>query len=226
MLIAALPAVRHGALHYRVMEVAKNFALRENGGDFEALMMLSPEAGREVRWWITNVYHSCKFLHAPPITIVIHSDASLAGWGATDSVSTVGAPWKDTDDLLHINVLELTAARLALETLATAAQSTHIQLKLDNLTAIAYVNKMGGTHSPECNYVTQQIWDARDNWLSAAYISGDSNVVAGFHSCCFHENKEWALEDAVFALLPTAYVSPVIDLFASSANAKLPRYIS
>ena len=50
--------------------------------------------------------------------------------------------------------------------------------------------------------------------------------MADFHSHCFHENKEWALKDAVFALLPTAYVSPVIDLFASSANAKLPRYIS
>ena len=81
----------------------------------------------------------------PPITIVIHSDGSLAGWGLRIQFSTVSAPWKDTDDLLHINVLELTAARLALETLATAAQSTHIQLKLDNLTAIAYINKMGGT---------------------------------------------------------------------------------
>ena len=50
--------------------------------------------------------------------------------------------------------------------------------------------------------------------------------MADFHSRCFHENKEWALKDAVFALLPTAYVSPVIDLFASSTNAKLPRYIS
>ena len=207
----------------------KNFTLREHGGDFEALMTLSPEAGEEVQWWIAKVYHSRKFLHAPPITIVIHSDASLAGWGATDSVSTVGTPWKDTDDLLHINVLELTAACLALDTLATAARSTHIQLKLDNLTAIAYINKMGGTHSPDCNHVTQQIWEwavARDIWLSAAYIPGDSNVVADFHSRCFHENKEWALKDAVFALLLTAYVSPVIDLFASSANAKLPRYIS
>ena len=34
------------------------------------------------------------------------------------------------------------------------------------------------------------------------------------------------LNDIVFAFLPTAYVSPEIDLFASSANAKLPRYIS
>ena len=49
--------------------------------DFETLMTLSPEAGREVRWWITYIYHCRKFLHAPPITIVIHSDASLAGWG-------------------------------------------------------------------------------------------------------------------------------------------------
>ena len=229
MIIAALPAVRHGALHYRVMEAAKNSAIRVNGGELEALMTLSPEAGREVRRWITHIYHSSKFLHAPPITIVIHSDASLAGWGATDSVSTAGAPWKDTDDLLHINVLELTAARLALETLATTARSTHIQLKLDNLTALAYINKMGGTHSPECNHVTQQIWEwaiARDIWLSAAYIPGDTNVVADFHSCCFHENKECALNDAVFALLPSTYVSPVIDLFAASANAKLPRYIS
>ena len=32
MLIAALPAVRYGALHYRAMEAAKNFALREHGG--------------------------------------------------------------------------------------------------------------------------------------------------------------------------------------------------
>ena len=66
----------------------------------------------------------------------------------------------------------------------------------------------------------------RDIWLSVAYIPGDSNVVADFHSHCFHENKEWALKDAVVALLPTAYVSPVIDLFASSAKVKLPRYIS
>ena len=98
---------------------------------------------------------------------------------------------------MHINVLELAAACLALTKLAAAAQGTHIHLKTDNLAAIAYINKMGGTHSPECNHVSQQIWEwavAREEiWLSAAYIPGDANVVADFHSCCFHENKEWAL---------------------------------
>ena len=132
MIIAALPAVRHGALRYRTMEADKNSALRGNGGDFENLMTLSPKAGKEVQWWITHIYHSHKFLHAPPppppITTIIHSDASL-----------------ETDDLLHINVLELTAARLALTKYATTARSTHIRLKLDNLTALAYINKIGGT---------------------------------------------------------------------------------
>ena len=173
MIIAALAAVRHGALHYRTMEADENSALRGIGGDFENLMTLSPKAGREVQWWITH---------------------------------TTGAPWKDTDDLLHINVLELTDACFALSKLATTARSTHIRLKLDNLTALAYINKMGGTHSPECYHVTPQIWKwaiARAIWLSAAYIPGDSNVVADFHSRCFHENKEWALNDTVFALLAT-----------------------
>ena len=229
MIIAALPAVLHGALHYRAMEADKNSALQVNGGNFDKVMTLSPEAGREVQWWLTHISHSQKFLHAPPITTIIYLDASLEGWGATDSVTPIGAPWQVTDDLMHINVLELAAAHLALTKLATAAQGTHIQLKMDNLTAVTYINKMGGTHSPECNHVSQQIWEwlvAREILLSAAYIPSDANVVADFHSRCFHENKEWALKDTIFALLPPTYGSPGIDLFASSTNAKLPLYIS
>ena len=161
MIIAALPAVRHGALHYRAMERDKISALRDSGGggggDFDQLMTLSPAAGGEVRWWIAHVAHSQKFLHAPPLTSIIYSDASLEGWGATDSISTVGAPWQVADALLHINVLELTAAHLSLLHLAADARGVHIQLKLDNLTAVAYVNKMGGTHCPECNQVAQHL---------------------------------------------------------------------
>ena len=134
-------------------------------------------------------------------------------------VSTVRAPWL-TDALTHINVLELTAAHFALLHLAADAKGIHIQLKLDNL---------GGTHSPECNQVAQQIWEwavERGICLSAAYIPGESNVVADFHSRCFHENKEWALKVSVFDLLSPTYGSPGIDLFNSSRNAKLPIYIS
>ena len=81
MIIAALPAVRHGALHYRAMERDKISALRDSGDDFDQLMTLSPAVGGEVRWWIAHVAHSQKFLHAPPLNSIIYFDASLEGWG-------------------------------------------------------------------------------------------------------------------------------------------------
>ena len=101
MIIAALPAVKHGALHYRTMEADKNFALQLTEGDFDKNMTLSPQARNEVQWWVTHIYHSQRFLHPPPITTIIYSDASLEGSGATDSISTIGAPWRDTDELAH-----------------------------------------------------------------------------------------------------------------------------
>ena len=42
-------------------------------------------------------------------------------------------------------------------------------------------------------------------WLSAAYILGDTNVVAGFHSRCFTENNEWALNTGVFLICPNIF---------------------
>ena len=41
MIIAALPAVKHGALHYRTMEADKNFAPRLTEGDFDKNMTLT-----------------------------------------------------------------------------------------------------------------------------------------------------------------------------------------
>ena len=180
----------------------------------------------EIHWWHTNVPTSHHFIRAPPPppNTTIYSDASLDGWGATNSLTTVGAPWEDMDDLPHINVLELYAAKLALTHLAANCQGSHIHLKLDNFTAVSYINKMGGggggTHSRTFNNVTQ------DNiWLSAAYIPGDTNAVADFHLRCFTENTEWALNTDVFLLLPNVFFQPEVDLFASALNHHIPTYI-
>ena len=52
-----------------------------------------------------------------------------------------------TGEELHINYLELLAAFLALKSFARQERSISILLWLDNVTAIAFLNKMGGTHS-------------------------------------------------------------------------------
>ena len=65
MVIAALPGVQHGALHYRILESEKTATLRQNAGDYNKRMTLSPLATVEIQWWLTNINSSCHFIHAP-----------------------------------------------------------------------------------------------------------------------------------------------------------------
>ena len=83
--------------------------LHLNEGDFDKGMTHSPQARQEVQWWITHISHSQKFLHAPPITTILYSDASLVGWGLPIPSPPLGHHGR-THELMHINVLELTAA--------------------------------------------------------------------------------------------------------------------
>ena len=143
MLIAALPAVRHGALFYRAIEHDKNAALRRNNGNFCTVMTLSILAKKEILWWHNHIGSVHHFIHPPPIMITIYSDASLEGWGATDSTCRVGGRWDEDVAFEHINSLELFAAKLASEELACSLHDCRIQLKIDNTTAVT-LTKWGG----------------------------------------------------------------------------------
>ena len=62
--------------------------------------------------------------------------------------------WDDEERCLHINELELKAAYMGVLSLCKDLTNCHLRPRLDNSTAVAYINNMGGTHSPECNDIT------------------------------------------------------------------------
>ena len=161
--------------------------------------------------------------------LTIYADASLEGWGGTDTVTEVGGRWSDDDLPAHINVLELYAAKLALVSLGSAVSYCHIKLMLDNMTAVSYVNKMGGTHSLPCNSAARDIWlwaKERNLWLSADHIAGDDNVVADFKSRHFSDNTEWQLSPLLFTKVADTFFCPECDLFASSSNNQVSKFAS
>lgn len=119
--IAALPGVKYGQLHYRAIEHDKNLALKKSKGKYNKSMTLSSSAQQDVTWWITNVLETQKFLHPSKVALTIYSDASLEGWGATDGDNMIGDTWAQTQDIPHINLLELYAAKLALQFFAKEA---------------------------------------------------------------------------------------------------------
>ena len=53
-LMSTFPEVHFGPLHFRSLEHDKMEALKRNGGDYEAKMVLSPASLEELCWWVAN----------------------------------------------------------------------------------------------------------------------------------------------------------------------------
>ena len=78
---------------------------------------LSEKAKLELHWWIENI----KIQNGRPMTLrepemIIYSDAASSwGWGAECQGQKTGGQWKKEEADLHINILELLAAKFALK---------------------------------------------------------------------------------------------------------------
>ena len=56
-----------------------------------------------------------------------------------------GGRWTPSEAEYHINILELLAAFFALKCFCSHMNNCHIQIQIDNTTALAYINNMGGS---------------------------------------------------------------------------------
>ncbi len=65
-----------------------------------------------------------------------------------EGVST-GGPWCAEEKRLHINCLELLAWSFAIKTFCKTKVVAHVKLLMDNISAVAYINKMGGGPLPK-----------------------------------------------------------------------------
>ena len=139
-----------------------------------------------------------------------------------------GGHWSEEESALHINVLELIAAFYALSSLCNDIRNAHIKLMVDNQTALAYINKMGGKKTL-CNKIARKIWGwciERNVWLSSAYLTSKDNFAADEQSRISHLNSEWELDNSVFDCIVNTWGKPDVDLFASRLNHKLDKYVS
>ena len=194
--VVDLPAVPHGALHYRSIEKAKNSALQSAKGNFNRKMALPMDALSDIFWWEQHVLVSFSPIHRDAVHYTLYSDASLEGWGGTDITTHIGGRWTDAEMPHHINALELQVAYLTLQALGSEYRNVHIRLMLDNTTATTYINKMRGIPSATCNTLAKTIWGwaiPRNVWLSAAFVPGAQNHIADFKSRNFNDNTEWSL---------------------------------
>ncbi|VDH89896.1 Hypothetical predicted protein [Mytilus galloprovincialis] len=234
-LIGKLVASEHGVLYapvfYKTLEIQKDVELKLNKGNFDAKIILSNESKQCINWWIENIHNSYKPIVFKPPDRKIESDSSMLGYGALDVTNnlTLSGVWSLSERNKHINFLELKAAFLALKAFCCRTRNEHVQLFLDNTTAIKYLNKMGG-RKEELNNLAKEIWlwcIHRQIWLSVFHIPGKLNIKADALSRHkSNSDMEWMIIDSIFECIMNKLGPCDIDLFASKHNNRLEQYVS
>jgi len=225
-LVATKPAVFIAPLRYRALQsqkISSTFAQQEQ-------TLLSQEACSELRWWSTQLPAHCSApLLKPEASLVITSDASTQGWGAECQGVKTGGKWTVNETQCHINILELKAAFLAIQSFLKEREAVNILVRLDNRVAIAYLNKMGSTSLTPLCQLAIQVWDwclVRHITLRAEYLPGVQNTTADWESRHHQDSSDWQLCPSVFDTLNYQLGPFSIDLFASRTNHQLPTYCS
>lgn len=117
-IVATFPGVMHRPLFYRALEKDESIALKENKGNFDRPMMLSKFAKNKLSWWVNNILSAFNRISHPSPSLIITSDASHVGWGATCGDTSTGGNWSAKETQCHINYLELLATFFALKIFA------------------------------------------------------------------------------------------------------------
>lgn len=179
-------------------------------------------------WWTLDaVSKRCKFRE--PHRMVITMDASLFGWGAHLGPHMAQGQWSPQEQTLNINVLELWAVYLALLSFQHHVLDLDVLVLMDNVSAKAYVNWLGGTRSRALMHETLHLglWaEAHLTSLRAERISGAANVLADSLSQSPIDQAEWSLHPLLFKELVDRFGSPSVDLFASKSNHRLPCFFT
>lgn len=227
-LIAACPAVKYGWAYTKSCERAKFLALERSGGSYKGEFTLSAEVREELSWWKAHTFGKTS-LRPRNFTLEIFSDSSRSGWGLACGNSTAHGFWSEAEKACHINFLELLAAFFGLKCFARDRSSCDILLRIDNTTAISYINRMGSVQFPHLNSLTKQMWqwcEQRDLFIFASYIESNRNIDADRESRRLDDETEFGLADGAFQKICSHLRTPGFDLFATRNNAKCERFAS
>lgn len=228
-LVSCCPAVNYGLAHTKACETVKFHALNSSNQNYEANLILDKNTLDELHWWRVIGSTSLSIIRNYSYELEIFSDASLSGWGAACGNRKCHGFWSESEKGNSINFLELMAAFFGLNCFAKNHRKCQILLRIDNTTAIAYINRMGGVQYKDLSQLAKEIWkwcEERDIWIFASYIGSKDNIVADSESRTLKPNTEFELSKEGFDKIVDNFGLPEIDLFASRSNAKCTKYIA
>ncbi|KAL0179586.1 hypothetical protein M9458_025028, partial [Cirrhinus mrigala] len=150
--------------------------------------------------------------------IIVTTDASKTGWGATCNGQAASGVWTGPRLFWHINCLELLAVLLALRRFRPMIQGKHVLVRSDNTATVAYINHQGGVRSFRMSQLARHLllWSQhRLKSLRATHIPGEANRMADSLSRQVSLGGEWRLHPQSVQLIWDRFGQAQVDLFAS-----------
>ena len=137
--------------------------------------------------------------------------------------------WSAQEMKYHINILELLAVKLAIQTFTKYRDVKAIHLQVDNIVALTYLMKMGGTQNLKMVELAKEIWEYLLKWgikITTEYLPSELNVTADWESRNSLDSSEWMLSHKIFQKVCQIRGSPDLDLLASVLSHQIPTYVS
>lgn len=233
VLNAAADLVELGRLHLRPIQFYLLSLWKPSKDNLSQWIPLRPTLHPFLKWWLDKErLREGVTLSPPSPTLQLVTDASKSGWGAhlEPLGLMVSGTWSAQDSCLHINNLEMKAALLAVSHFQLRVQGHCVLLSSDNTTVVSYILRQGGTHSLSLFRETQLLFSLCQSLqvtLLAKHIPGRLNVLADGLS---RQNQtlpsEWTLQQEVANTIFSVFGHPMVDLFATRLNHRLPLYVS
>lgn len=182
----------------------------------------------DLQWWLSALDSwNCHQIRLRPVDIQIETDASQIAWGAVCGQFQAMGHWNARVSSASSNYRELLAILLAIQAFAPMLRGKHVQILTDNVSAAAYLNRLGGS-SADLTQVAKAIWAeaySMDIHLSGKHLAGVLNVAADRLSR-LDGPYDWTLNRRVFQYLDQIWGPHTIDRFAALDNTQLPVYNS
>ena len=185
-LSAAADLVLLGRLHLRPLQMCLLSVWKPHILPLDHPISINGMIRSHLQWWINPIrFETGTSIHPPDPKFFLYTDASHYGWGAHLEPTTLSfhGRWTENQSQLHINMLEMMAIRLALKQAKTFIHHSCIMISTDNTMVVSYINKQGGTHSPN---LCVEVWKIL-NWcleqdivirVRVRHIPGKFNILA------------------------------------------------
>ena len=230
MLTFMATLVPRGRLRLRPIQWWASEIWCQETGFWSDRISVTPTILHQVAWWASPAVLQGVSLSALETEITLFTDASSHGWGAQLGSRTLQGTWSPQQASQHINLLEMEAVFLSVTRFLPQLKSRVVRLMCDNAVVVSYINKEGGTKSFRLTRLTIRLLkfcDRKGIRLVPVHLPGSRNIQAEALSRVGQTlATEWAINGQLLHPVFSAWGTPVIDLFATFANRKLPVFAS